>query len=241
MLKIAVCDDEKYFRMKIKSIILKYMTTRNYDCVVDCYKSGEEIFANCSNKIDYDMVFLDINMKKMDGIATAQEIRRLSTDVYIIFITAYITYSLEGYKVDAVRYILKEDSNLVSTMQECLDTVIKKMNYEEMQYTIDFSNEKVNLAVDRILYVESRLHKVIFFVIGNRIEEYCMYDKLDCIENNFKQFGFCRTHQSFLVNMKYVKSVERYKVVLLNGIEVSISKKYYKDTEMKYIKMRGDF
>ena len=45
VLKIAVCDDEKYFRMKIKSIILKYMTTRNYDCVVDCYKSGEEIFV----------------------------------------------------------------------------------------------------------------------------------------------------------------------------------------------------
>lgn len=240
MLKIAVCDDEEYFGVRIKSIILEYMTGRNYDCIVDIFKSGKEILASYFSGINYDMVFLDINMKEMDGIQTAKEIRKLSSDVYIIFITAYITYSLEGYKVDAVRYILKEDNYLVGTMIECLDTVIKKMNYEEIQYTIDFFNEKVNLAVDKILYVESRLHKVFFFVLNKQVEEYCMYDKLDCIENNLKQFGFCRIHQSFLVNLKYVKSVERYKVILLNGIEISISKKYYKDTEMKYIKMRGD-
>lgn len=240
MLKIAVCDDEEYFGKRIKDIILKYMQKQQYDCEVCCFASGNALIKSGIQKWDYQIVFLDVNMEEIDGIETAKAIRKLTPDTYIIFVTAYISYALEGYKVDAVRYLLKEDENLEKAMQECLDTVIDKMNYKEMKCTFEFQNGKTDLAVDRILYVESRLHKVIFFVLGDGISEYYMYDKLDTVEDALSRFGFFRIHQSFLVNMKYVKHIERYRAFLINGIELNISKKYYKNIELQYIRSRGD-
>lgn len=240
MLRIAICDDEKYFRKRMEQIVSEYMNIRNYDYAIKCFESGESFLESGSQSFEYDIVFLDVNMKEMDGIETARAIRKLSPDIYIIFVTAYITYALEGYKVSAIRYLLKEDDNLERSMQECFDTIIEKMNYKEIRCTFEFQNGKMNLLVDKILYVESRLHKVIFFVMDNGVVEYYMYDKLDAIEEMLGGFGFYRIHQSFLVNMKYVKNIERFKLILLNGMELSISKKYYKDIEMRYIKSKGD-
>lgn len=240
MLKIAICDDEEYFGRRIKEIVLKYMQALKYNCKTDYFESGKALIKSSVQKWDYDVVFLDVNMEEMDGIETAKAIRKLAPDTYIIFVTAYISYALEGYKVDAVRYLLKEDENLEKAMKECLDTVIDRMNYKEIKCTFEFQNGKMDLMVDRILYVESRLHKVIFFVLDDGISEYYMYEKLDAIEDMLSQFGFCRIHQSFLVNMKYIKNIERYRAFLLNGMELNISKKYYKNIEMQYIRSRGD-
>lgn len=77
----------------------------------------------------------------------------------------------------------------------------------------DFQNGKKRISADAILYVESRLHKVIFFVKEDGIKEYSRYDRLDVVEEELRQDGFyrgfCRVHQSFLVNMKYAANVER--------------------------------
>lgn len=76
------------------------------------------------------------------------------------------------------------------------------------------------------------------------MKAYSRYDRLDEVEKKLQQYGFshnfCRVHQSFLVNMKYAKDVERYKVTLENGTEISISKKYYKDVEKEYIRRQGE-
>lgn len=240
MINIAICDDEEYFGKRMKDIILKYMQELQYDFTADYFESGRALIKTSVQKWKYNVVFLDVNMEEMDGIETAKAIRELAPDTYIIFVTAYISYALEGYKVNAVRYLLKDDENLERAMKECLDTIIDRINYKEIKCAFEFQNGKMDLAVDRILYVESRLHKVIFFVLNNGISEYYMYDKLDAVENMLSQFGFCRIHQSYLVNMKYIKNIKRYRAFLLNGMELSISKKYYKNIEMQYIRSRGD-
>lgn len=188
----------------------------------------------------YDIIFLDISMEELDGLQTAERIRELSENVYIVFVTAYITYALDGYKVGAVRYLLKEEESLENAMKECLDTITAHMKEEEAVCEFDFQSGKKKLPADAVLYVESRLHRVIYYVLENGIKEYFRYDRLDEVEKELRQYGFFRVHQSFLVNMKYAKSVERYRVTLENGTEVSISKKYYKDVEKEYIRRQGE-
>lgn len=240
MFRIAVCDDEEYFRLREKELIGQYMADRRHACRIDLYASGKELLGRADIASAYDMVFLDINMEEMDGIETAGKIRELSDTVFIVFVTAYITYALEGYKVGAVRYLLKEDASLENALKECLDTITGKMNDEKAVCEIDFQNGKKRIPADAVLYVESRLHKVVFFVMENGVKEYSRYDRLDAVEKELRQYGFCRVHQSFLVNMKYADSVERYKVSLENGTEISISKKYYKAVEKEYIRRRGE-
>lgn len=240
MFRIAVCDDEAYFRNQEKKLIEEYMENQGYECRIDLYASGKELLDCADADLPYDVIFLDISMEEMDGLQTAERIRRLSETVCIVFVTAYITYALEGYKVGAVRYLLKEEDSLKNALKECLDTITERLNTEEAVCEFDFQSGKKRLPTDAILYVESRLHKVFFYVLEDGVKAYSRYDRLDEVEKMLRQYGFSRVHQSFLVNMKYVKSVERYKASLENGTEVSISKKYYKAVEKEYIKRQGE-
>lgn len=240
MFHIAICDDEAYFRNREKKLIEQYMESRGYDCLIDLYASGKELLERTDTDMPYDVIFLDINMEEMDGLQTAERIRKLSKNVYIVFVTAYITYALEGYKVGAVRYLLKEEAGLENALRECLDTITEHMKEEKAVCEFEFQNGKKKVPIDAVYYVESRLHKVIYFVMENGIKEYSRYDKLDEVGKEMRQYGFCRVHQSFLVSMKYAKDVERYRVTLKNGTEVSISKKYYKDVEKEYIRRQGE-
>lgn len=240
MFRIAICDDEEYFRIREMSLIEKYMENRGYDCRIDLYASGKEMLSEADIALQYDVIFFDISMEEMDGIEAAARIRQMSEDIYIVFVTAYITYALEGYKVGAVRYLLKEDGSLESALNECLDTIADRMNVEEALYEFNLGDKKKSIPVDSILYVESRLHKVIFFVMENGVQEYSRYDRLDAVEAELQQYGFCRVHQSFLINMKYARGVERYQISLENGTKISISKKYYKYVEEEYIRRQGE-
>lgn len=240
MFRIAVCDDEAYFRNCEEKLIREYMGKWGYVCQVDLYASGKELLDKADAEFLYDILFLDISMEELDGLQTAERIRKLSETVCIVFVTAYITYALEGYKVGAVRYLLKEEDSLESSLKECLDTIMERLNKEEAMCEFEFQGGKKRMKADAVLYVESRLHKVHFYVAEDGVKEYSRYDRLDEVEKELRQYGFCRVHQSFLVNMKHAKSVERYKVTLENGAEVSISKKYYKDVEKEYIRRQGE-
>ncbi len=240
MIHIAICDDEEYFRLQEEKLVGEYMEKRKYSYAIDTYPSGKEMLDRADVSLQYDIVFLDINMEEMDGLETAQHIRKISSKVFIVFVTAFITYALEGYKVNAVRYLLKENHSLEHSVKECLDTIMAQMDSEKRNYEIYFPNNKKSISVNALLYVESRLHKVLFFIMGEEAEEYYKYDKLDCVEQELKPYGFFRIHQSFLVNIRYVKNVERYTAFLENGIRLNISKKYYKDIEKAYIIQRGE-
>ncbi len=240
MIHIAICDDEKYFRLWEERLVLEYMEKHQYSYTIDTYTSGREMLDMADISGKYDIIFLDINMEEMDGLETARHIRQISGKVFIVFVTAYITYVLEGYKVNAVRYLLKEEHSLENALKECLDAVIAQMDAEKKIYEIYFPNGKKSVSIDALLYVESRLHKVLFFIMDEGIKEYYKYGRLDEVEQELKSYGFIRIHQSYLVNIKYVKNVERYTASLENGTALGISKKYYKDIEKAFIIRKGE-
>lgn len=116
MFRIAICDDEKIFRDDLKEILIRYMTDRGIMLEIDTFSSGKEFVELGIEMVKYKIVFLDINMDELDGIMTAKKIRENSKDMFIVFVTAFVNYTIEGYKVDAVRYILKDNKNLVASV-----------------------------------------------------------------------------------------------------------------------------
>ena len=224
MLSIAICDDEEFFRITEKQLILKYMAGKNCECMIDMYESGKELLALKSAISQYHIIFLDVNMEEIDGIETAKEIRKITKDVFIVFVTAFITYALEGYKVDAVRYLIKDHESLEKAMTECMD----------------FQEGKTTISLENILYIESNLHRLIFYMVGEDAVHYTIYTKLDDVAESLQNKGFCRIHKSYLVNLKYVESVERYRAVLSNGKSLAISKARFLDTRNEFACYRGE-
>ena len=241
MLHIAVCDDEKVFLERIETIISEYFDTQKMEYEIDCFCSGEEIAGLCEEMKKYDIVFMDINMDNMDGIETAKAMRRFCPDTFLIFVTAFINYTLDGYKVEAIRYVLKDHESLSENIKEALDTVLEKLKIGIKTVVYDFVDvgEKT-VFLNQIMYIESDRHKIDFHLKeGGREMVYRIYRKLDEVENDFDSENLVRIHQSYLVNMDYVSDVSRYQVKLENGREIPISKQRYKQTQSAYIRQKG--
>lgn len=243
MFYFAVCDDERSFGEKEKEMITNYFQERSLNVKVDTFTSGVEIMALGERVTEYDALFLDVSMEQVNGIELANWIREKSDSVFLVFISGYFSYVFDGYKVGAARYILKDEEQFPGALYECLSYILKKQQEKLEEKVIDFPDKKMKLSVMKILYVESKLHKVVYYAEdkNGEVTAYSKYGKLDDVVDVLKPFGFVRTHQSYLVNMNLAENVERYVVTLCGGVRVGISKKYYKETENQFIKMQGVF
>ncbi|MGP1515969.1 MAG: LytR/AlgR family response regulator transcription factor [Bacteroidales bacterium] len=240
MFRIAICDDEEIFRKNIYKIIMKYMDENGYPCEIDEFASGREFISLGINMAKYDIVFLDISMDEMDGMETAKEIRKVSNDVFIVFVTAFINYAVQGYSVNAIRYILKNNETFPELIFECMDAISKRMNYYIEQKEFKFNEGIKNVFLERLLYIESRLHKLEFYIMDDNINRYSLYGKLDEIEEELEGKDFLRIHQSFLVNIKHIASIFRHEAILNNGTRLKISKSRYKFVRERIVLYKGE-
>ena len=240
MLKIAICDDESLFTEELRELISGYMTEKGPAFEIDTYSSGEALIELGIKVVQYNVVFLDINMEKVDGIKTAEMIRKVSREVFIVFVTAYVDYSLEGYQFDVVRYLLKGNANFQSKINECMDAIFDKMNYSVAKRKFDFKEGSKEISLERLLYIESNLHRLEFHVMEDTEKVYTMYETLNVLDDMLSENGFIRTHQSYLVNAKHIKNVVRCKVILSNGVELSVPKVRYTEVRKKFIACRGE-
>ena len=105
MYHIAICDDEIEFVSELKDLLKRYSEETGIELMIAEYWNGQELIKNYDTNTD--LIFLDIQMNEMDGLTAAGKIRELDEEVSIIFLTSLNQYALEGYKYQAVNYIVK--------------------------------------------------------------------------------------------------------------------------------------
>ncbi len=236
--KIAVCDDEIIFARKLEKIINKYCTVKQIPFQIDIYQSGKEFIADNIKMMEYQIVFLDINMEEIDGLEAARELRKLCRDTYVIFVTAFINYTLEGYKVDAIRYLLKSDGNFGQSVCESLDAVFEKMQYKPHIREFSFQQGARRVALEKIVYIESSLHKLTFYVAEEGIVPYTMYETLNHIAAIFTA-DFVRIHQSYLVNLRFVRRIEGNNLLLQDNLALPVARSKLKEVRQKIAMYKG--
>ena len=240
MIKVAICEDDLFYIEKVKMLVESYLHKCEINSEIVTFTSSEELVKTYANS--FDIIFLDIELPGMSGIEAAKWLRDKGTKSYIVFISAYTEYLSEGYKVEAHRFLLKNDDNFDESFSECMESVIAKIRMEETKIDIDVKGGGLTVAPSKILYAESNVHRVTIYVTeeAGTIREYYTYDRLDNIQDKLERYGFIRIHQSYLINGVHLRKVLRYKAELIESIELPISKKYYNDIEEFYIRMRGE-
>ena len=238
MIKIAVCDDEELFADSIKESIKKYTDHKNIDCRIYVFDSGEALLEQGLRCADFNIVFLDIEMDKLNGIDTARELRKYSDDMFIAFVTAHADHSIEGYEVEAIRYIIKDSASLEANIEKCMDVILNKMKWSADFIRFRFREGETEINVENILFVESFQHVVRFILADKEAEAYTLYGRLDDVEEELREHDFVRIHKSTLVNMRHIKSMKSGTLTLDDGRELSISKSKYMDAKSTYIKYR---
>lgn len=240
IIKIAVCDDENIFAQKMKKIIATYCTKRQIPYEIDIYQSGKLFIANNIKMMEYQIVFLDINMKEIDGLETAKKLRKICRDTFVIFVTAFINYTLEGYKVDAIRYLLKTSDNFEQSVYESLNAVFQKMEYVPVIKKFHFQEGTKNIALEKILYIESVLHKLTFHIWDEEtIISYTMYETLNNVSKMFTK-DFVRIHQSYLVNLRFIRKLVGNDVLLSNDNLLPIARSKLKEVRNRVAIYKGE-
>ena len=236
LIKIAICDDEEYYRNRIGKLLDSYMQKHALEGVMDVFPSGKEFVKKRENIVRYDVVFMDINMEEMDGIETAMKMREYHSDTCLVFVTAYMDYVLEGYKAEAVRYIMKD--TLETALPECMDAVLKRLDMRKVMFT--FVEGRRKLYVDNILYVESSRHKSVFTYLAEEIVQFHIYEKLDVIEKRLEGYGFLRIHKSYLVNMSHIRKISNYTAVLDSGEEFPVPRLKFRAVKEAFTAYKGE-
>ena len=173
----------------------------------------------------YDIVFLDIDMKEMNGLEAAAWFRKLNEQSKVIFVSSHVEYTLDAFKVAAFRYIIKNKDTMTQAVQEALDACLD-INPEIKQVKkYHFTELDMFLQTEDIIYIESILHDLKFHI---QAESNYVFTLARCTLNIWEQEnhwnGFVRIHQSYLVNMKYVYAYNSKEVELLDGTVLTISK-----------------
>ena len=135
---------------------------------------------------------------------------------------------------------MKNNENFAELIFECIDAISKKMNYSVKKKEFKFNEGVKNISLELLLYIESKLHKLNFHIMEDKLNTYSLYGKLDEFEKELEDKAFLRIHQSYLINMKHIVSIYRYEAVLNNGIRLKISKDRYKSVKEKFVSYKGE-
>lgn len=237
MLNILICDDEKPFLDKLANKITVYLETREIPFQMAAFCSGEELLKHREEE-PFDIAFLDISMNAVSGMEAAEYLRDRNQRICIVFVTGYMEYVLEGYKVGALRYLVKD--SLEASFEECMKALLKKFHIDTDEICLEFTNEKRYLKADEICLVESRGHKLLFLSAGDKHIIGTMNRKLTEVEDLLGGYGFLRVHQSYMVNMKYIVSIASYRLELEPDITLRVPKNRYPYVKREYAIYKGD-
>ncbi len=204
MYKIAICDDEPVLAEAVKRKVDKFFSEYEMEYDVDVYYTGKDLTNAIKNNI-YNMIFLDIELGDMNGIAVAAKIRKTDRDVMICIVSSYEKYSCQGYLVNAFRYIVRNMDTLQADISECLSSAIRAYDEKNLKKLFVFKEREVFVFIKKIIYIESHGHELIVYIDEDEsICEYHMRNKLDDVEQYINSNFFFRANKSELVNILYV-------------------------------------
>lgn len=227
-MKIAICDDEERSVRKIREDLTSLQTCDD-EFSFDEFSDGRSLLSEFTEG-KYAVIVLDIEMKGLNGLETAEFIRSIDDKVIIIFLTSYEKFACQGYEVRAFRYILKTQPHSIYMKQ--LDDAIREY-YRNTRYIITSVNGRdEKLLTDDILYLEVFSHKI---QIHTKTENYVVKGTLSEYEAQLSDSLFARIDKSSLVNIINIDYIRRNEVMLINGETLFASRNHIKNIKESFM------
>ena len=220
-MRIAIVEDDLIMSETLKQYVLQYFEGREHQCRITQFSDGDEILENY--KADFDLIFLDIQMQRVDGIRTAECIRRLDENVYLIFITNMANYAIKGYSVNALDFVLKPVNYLM--LKALLQRVEQLLATKARKYiTLPTERGMVRLEASQIHYVETENHAV---QVHTEKGLWRLRESMRSMESLLAEHSFFRCNSCYLINLAHVEQVDG-SVVVVAGSRLTISRPRHK-------------
>ena len=215
---IAIVDDETMFRVLTRKKLEEVMKKIPFSFDMHEYNSG---FAFLESEKSFDIVFMDIAMPEMSGLETAEKYRQYSPNGILIFLTAYEEYMKEGYKVNAFRYLEKQDNP--QEFFEAIKSAMLLLQAKEKMKLQLVNGGEIFVSLDDIVYMEAQARTVLMHMKDKEILP--IRSKISELTELLEKKGFYLVHRAYLVNMRYARSCIGNEVVLSTLETIPISER----------------
>lgn len=238
MISIAICDDESDMLKELEVKLYDFFEARHME--INLFK-----FSECTSLLEcsicFDIIFLDIEMKKPeepDGMETARRLRSRDYNGYIIFITVLEEMVFSAFEVQAFDYLVKplKHENFNRTMTRLLTGI---RNNQEASLLIQNGNEHTIIPFSDIIFCEVINRKVFLHLKNNQVISY--YEKLENLERKLDG-RFYRCHRSYLLNLNYLISYKQGLAYMKTGESIPVSRlrsEEFSNVVLKYMKERS--
>lgn len=235
MLSIAICDEQKRYAEDLEWCISVWAVNSGINVKVKRFQNGPSLLSEFRRKGMFDLLFLDIEKGKDNGLEIAAKIRETDYIVSIVFISRHDDFYKEAYDRHPFHFLHKPISP--AKIEETLNDYMK-LRYQDIElFTFVVNKARYNLRLNDIVYFYSERRHVNAVCVDKK---YSFYGKLGDVQDKLeeKTTRFLRIHQSFLVNMKFVKEYHYNELVMYTGEALYISKenrKKMRDIHMKLL------
>ena len=227
-LTIAICDDNDDQIAELRRLLGEWSEDKPFALDIDEYVSGESFLFSYPDK-PCSLLLLDIEMLRLSGMELAKKLRSQGDMLPIIFITGYSEYMSEGYEVEALHYLLKPVSK--EKLFRVLDRYVKK-HTPENEVLLTCGEQTIHLSPDQIMYCEALGKKTQVCLSDSRLLQCQM--GIGGMKNLFgREFVFC--HRSYIVNLRYVRSIGKTEIYLDDGKHLPLSRRLYREVNEKFI------
>ena len=229
-LKIAICDDNTHEAGMLSELTKTWSETNGHSVFSRSFPSAESFLFEYEENNNFDILLLDVEMGKMNGIELAKILREQKIRIEIIFVTTHREFYGEGYEVDALHYLIKPVSK--EKLFAALNKAAERIAVSVPPIIISSGGETLRIDKSTVLYAEAFLH---YISLHTENGEYR-------IKENFGEFesrlgaGFFRCHRSYIVSLRAVAKISRSSVTLSNGKELPLSRGKYDDINRAYIR-----
>lgn len=218
MLKFAICDDEPFMAEEISDRLSKYMAEKSITSY--CVSSFPDGRALLESTCDFDLIFLDIQMGRPDGMETAWALRKRKNHSLLVFVTVLKECVYDVFEVEAFGYLLKplDGTHFERTMDRAVRTLAQRAD-KNLIVQKGISCQVIPLS--QIIYCEVQGRKIYIHQNNGKVVDY--YNKLQDLERRVDG-RFFKCHRSYLVNLDYVRGCHAGQITLSQGGEIPVSR-----------------
>ena len=235
-MRLAIADDESVYRKQVSDLIISLYGRENVSCYL--YSDGTELIRSFENNFPLDAVFLDIEMKDLDGMSTAKKIREFNKEIPIIFLTSHTELAMDGYEVDAFRFLGKPVDEI--KLRQTLTDLEKKLKVDEKIVLVKDGEELV-YSISDLLYLEAANNSVRFVFIAETVEVRMKFNdavkKVEAITSDFTKI-----HRSYFISLAHIRKLSAGEALMDNGDELPVARSASQDAKKRlfeYIRRSG--
>lgn len=201
MLRIAICDDDKIICQQLEDMLTDIEEETNEQFEVEVFYSGEELYRYLTKNNRYNLIFLDIEMRDLNGVEVGKKIRDEMNDeaTQIVYISGREDYAMDLFEVRPLNFLIKPVSK--NKVEAAVNKAIKILGESKHFYEYKNGNVNFSVSVGDILYFESDGRKVNIILMDD-VKSF--YGKLSEVEEKLRNQDFIMIHKSYLINFNHV-------------------------------------